>query len=83
MADGCGKSHNHPHVQSRGTLVRLAGKVLGGVLLAAAVYLAVETVRQSLKADDGGPAAGALGMGCPAAILLIAAGAVWETTQKK
>jgi hypothetical protein len=65
------------------TIVRLAGKLISGVLVAAVVYMAVQVVRQALRADDGGPPMGALGMACPGVILLIAAGAVWETTHKK
>jgi hypothetical protein len=52
-------------------------KLLSVTMVAAAVWIAADIIRQSLRADDGGPPMGALCLAVPAAVLLIGAAVVW------
>lgn len=52
------------------------------LFLLLAVWVGVSTVRTALQADDGGPPLGACASGAPGIILLIAAGAAWEESQR-
>jgi hypothetical protein len=42
-----------------------------------------EIVREALQADDGGPPLGALCMAVPSILLLIGAGGVWSSTNRR
>jgi len=53
------------------------------VMALAAFAWGGEILRQALQADDGGPPIGALCMAVPSIGLLIGAGAVWSSTNRR
>jgi hypothetical protein len=64
----------------RGKIVLRVVAIIMGV---AGFAWGAEVVRQALQADDGGPPLGAICMAVPAFGLLMGAGAVWSSTNRK
>ena len=62
---------------------KFALRVVAIIMGIAAFAWGAEVVRQALQADDGGPPLGAMCMAVPAFGLLIGAGAVWSSTNRK
>ncbi len=58
-------------------------RIIAIVMALAAFAWGAEVVRQALQADDGGPPLGAICMAVPAFGLLIGAGAVWSSTNRR
>jgi hypothetical protein len=62
---------------------KFALRVVAIIMGLAAFAWGAEVVRQALQADDGGPPLGAICMAVPAFGLLIGAGAVWSSTNRR
>jgi hypothetical protein len=64
-------------------MMRHFPRIAGIVLIAAAVSMSVQLVRQMQEPDFGEPPIGALCMAVPIVILLISAGAVWTAGKSR
>ena len=62
---------------------KLALRTVAIIMSVAALLWAAEIVRQAMQFDDGGPPAGAICMAVPAFVLIIGAGAVWSSTNRR
>jgi hypothetical protein len=58
-------------------------RIIAAIMVVAAFAWGAEIVRQALEADDGGPPLGALCMAVPSIGLLIGAGVVWSSTNRR
>jgi hypothetical protein len=78
--DGLALSRGGNRMMERG---KLAVRIVAIIMGVAAFAWGGEVVRQALQADDGGPPLGAICMAVPAFGLLVGAGAVWSSTNRK
>ena len=62
---------------------KLTLRIIAVVMVLAAVAWAFEIWRQAQAADDGGPPLGAICMAVPSIGLLIGAGAIWSSTNRR